>query len=102
MHLQRLTPDKCRIACRSNNSKNLKIVNQLYRYKYARNYIGSCTIGLYVIGQAGDHGVCKDKRTETNISGNQFRNARGFVTLIVSSLSILKLISVFLGVPSSV
>lgn len=53
-------------------------------------------IALYVIEQAGDHVLSKGERTETKKAENQFRNACGFVMLIVFSLSILKLISVAL------
>ena len=51
---------------------------------------------LYVIEQAGDHVLSKDKRTETKKAEDQFRNAWSFVMFIVSSFLILKLIRVAL------
>jgi hypothetical protein len=76
--------------------QTLKSFNPFYCYKYEWNITGSCMIALYVIEQAGDHVLSKGERTETKKAENQFRNACGFVMLIVFSLSILKLISVAL------
>jgi len=55
--------------------QTLKSVNPFCCYKYAWNITGSCMFGLYVIEQAGDHVLSKNKRTETKKADDQFRNA---------------------------